>query len=1207
MMKHVFKNVLFITLTAIILVFVSCNNEKTLPPEENSSETANPSGEHICTPEIIPGKASTCTEAGYTDAEQCNECGKILKESLPLPLAEHEEKIIPAIPGTCTTEGKSEGIECAVCGEILKMQKYTDYVHGETKVIPAVEGTCDVEGKTEGLECCLCGKLLEAQKSTGYVHGNPELIPPKDGTCIVEGHTSGTKCSLCGYVFEAPISTGFAHRNIKTLEAVVGDCTNVSKSEGKMCLDCGTIIVPQVTTVTHHKYEKCEKTEPGCSTFGCEAGRRCTVCGEIEYQINLIYPTVFHDFDKDGKCKNCGFVYAPSEGIVFELVNDEYYRVVDTSDVIGETLIIPESYKGLPVRDLSKTWYSTSDFTVVYIPKTVTIGLGPYVKNMVIDPENPVYCFENGMLINKVTKTLISYRGDAEHLYVPGDGYIKTIGEYSFSYASNLKSVVFGEGIEKMEANVFFDSPKIESVTLPRTLRYLGYAALPSGCTIKGKIVHENIKFFDKGNFSYITADMLVIPKSIKVIENRMFSGSTFGKIVFHEGITEIGNRGFEGLKMAELDLPKSLKKIGDRAFDGSTITKLVIPEGVTEIGKNAFEDCKELSEIYIPASVRKIGTDVFYGCGKLTKIVVAEDNEYYYAKDGFLVEKKTKTLIGALRTGDELNISADLGLERIGRMTYYGYGASTASYPNHENSVLKFLTIPEGIREISGDSFAGAGIRNIKLPASIEVIGERAFSGCQSLADVIFTGNNLREIGASAFSGCEALEKIELPSGVKTIGDSAFADCKALKTIVLPKSVTTISERAFSNIQALEKIEIPAGVKELSAYLFYNSGNLSTAVIPDSVESFGAFLFTGTRVSEIYIPGSLKEIDNYAFINAESVKSFKLSDKNKRFTIKDNCLIEVNAKTLRFVPKLCGEFKIPADGSVSKIGVFAFIGNGNIKELVIPDAITEISDAAFANCKNLSSISLPSTLKVIGISAFSGCDMLSEVTVPGSVKDIPEYAFSGCKALTKLKLSEGTKTVGTKAFENCDSLTEVTLPNSITDIDSAAFSSCDSLEKVNFGSGIKKIFGAQFSDCPKYITYTVDAANPHYYSKNNAIIEKNTKTLVISSCYGGVAYIPDDGSVEIIATGAFLPGGIRKLVIPEGILRLEDEAFGIRNEFNIIKIPSSIEYIGRMSVYRHTAEYNGTIAEWKALEKYSSWDSGVWIICTDGTHYGIT
>lgn len=62
-----------------------------------------------------------------------------------------------------------------------------------------------------------------------------------------------------------------------------------------------------------------------------------------------------------------------------------------------------------------------------------------------------------------------------------------------------------------------------------------------------------------------------------------------------------------------------------------------------------------------------------------------------------------------------------------------------------------------------------------------------------------------------------------------------------------------------------------------------------------------------------------------------------------------------------------------------------------------IPEGWTELEGFAFKGCKELKSITLPSSLKAIGTRAFEGCENLREITIPASVESIGYCAFKDC------------------------------------------------------------------------------------------------------------------------------------------------------------------------------------------------------------------
>ena len=67
------------------------------------------------------------------------------------------------------------------------------------------------------------------------------------------------------------------------------------------------------------------------------------------------------------------------------------------------------------------------------------------------------------------------------------------------------------------------------------------------------------------------------------------------------------------------------------------------------------------------------------------------------------------------------------------------------------------------------------------------------------------------------------------------------------------------------------------------------------------------------------------------------------------------------------------------------------------VKRIIIGDRVTTIGKAAFGECSNLTSVTIPNSVTEIGDSAFSGCRELTSVTIPNSVTTIGNSAFSYC------------------------------------------------------------------------------------------------------------------------------------------------------------------------------------------------------------------
>ena len=93
-------------------------------------------------------------------------------------------------------------------------------------------------------------------------------------------------------------------------------------------------------------------------------------------------------------------------------------------------------------------------------------------------------------------------------------------------------------------------------------------------------------------------------------------------------------------------------------------------------------------------------------------------------------------------------------------------------------------------------------------------------------------------------------------------------------------------------------------------------------------------------------------------------------------------------------------------------------MGCAALKNVTLPDTLTNIGTGTFNGCAYLEKIDLPAGLTEIGREAFNGCESLKEAIIPDGVTEIPSYAFTGCLALEKVELPEGITSIGEYAFD---------------------------------------------------------------------------------------------------------------------------------------------------------------------------------------------
>ena len=101
---------------------------------------------------------------------------------------------------------------------------------------------------------------------------------------------------------------------------------------------------------------------------------------------------------------------------------------------------------------------------------------------------------------------------------------------------------------------------------------------------------------------------------------------------------------------------------------------------------------------------------------------------------------------------------------------------------------------------------------------------------------------------------------------------------------------------------------------------------------------------------------------------------------------------------------------------------------------------------------RNVNSTEMQSvTCQVIGFSynAFSSNKDIKTVILPPTLKDLSYFVFSYCENLEKVVFKEGIDHTGETMFANCPKLKSVSLPSSIKEIRPGAFSGCPSVTEL--------------------------------------------------------------------------------------------------------------------------------------------------------------
>ncbi|MBP5623097.1 MAG: leucine-rich repeat protein, partial [Thermoguttaceae bacterium] len=243
---------------------------------------------------------------------------------------------------------------------------------------------------------------------------------------------------------------------------------------------------------------------------------------------------------------------------------------------------------------------------------------GPAIK---VDPENPYYFSESGILFDKAKETLISYpSGPNPVCNVPET--VKTIGPEAFSYYPSLKIIVIPKGVEAIDEIAFANCDAAIDVD-PNN----AYFRSESGVLFDKKM--ETLVKFPSSS----RVQRYEIPETVKRIANYAFEGClSLKSVVIPEGVETIGRDAFlDCAALVELNLPAGVETIETYAFHGcSSLTSVVLPESLKSVELGIFSNCSALKDALLPRSVEKIADGAFSGSPVKIRVYKGSYAEYW-------------------------------------------------------------------------------------------------------------------------------------------------------------------------------------------------------------------------------------------------------------------------------------------------------------------------------------------------------------------------------------------------------------------------------------------------------------------------------------------------------------------------------------------------------------------------------------------------
>lgn len=417
-----------------------------------------------------------------------------------------------------------------------------------------------------------------------------------------------------------------------------------------------------------------------------------------------------------------------------------------------------------------------------------------------------------------------------------------------------------------------------------------------------------------------------------------------------------------------------------------------------------------------------------------------------------------------------------------------------------------------------------------------------------------VFVEGDVTIIGKNAFKDFSAVKKLEVTSPLITVDEYAFSGCTALEEITLPDTVLTIEQYAFADCSAVKSFVFPAELREIGAWAFRNFTcfDEKPLVLPDSLQKVSLGSFHGADITSLTAPfvgygplGSAEDSKGSANIGT------MFGD--KKFPNAYVCLYRNNNyhSEYYYIPNSLKEVTI-----TKNLYAYNFQNAKMIEKITIKETVEETRiPTSFANkCQGLKEVVIENSDKITKIdsSAFDCCYALEEFTIPQNVTEIGYRAFALC-GFDSIEIPQKVEVIGGYAFFKCVGITSVVIPDSVTSIGECAFKGCSNLKNVKMPSTYYSIGAGVFDE-----TQYTGTEDEFVFTEDGELLEYRGNDTVI--------VIPD--SVTRIGTVFSGNKDITSIILPDGLLYLEENAFKGCSALTTINLPDGLSYISENTFY---------------------------------------
>ena len=299
------------------------------------------------------------------------------------------------------------------------------------------------------------------------------------------------------------------------------------------------------------------------------------------------------------------------------------------------------------------------------------------LKAVSIDPANPNYATEDGVLYDKAMSQLLWYpKNKQEETFIVPETVrtIKTLNKNS-----HLHKIILPDQLQSIAPHALEETP-IDSITIPASVTEFDECVFANCTKLKYAILQCPLSALPTGTFAGCTSlETFECPNSI----------TTIGYLCFYES----GLRSFI--------IPPSVRSIDSWAFARcQSLEQVSMPSQMRSIGGCAFLECEQLEEVTLPDSLQYFGDGAFMQCMKLRNVSISSDNPNFFDVNGVLADRRHERLI------------------------YYPTGRTDTLY-----------ILPASIKRIGDEAFYKQPyLRTLVMHAEVDSLGAGALHDCPQL-----------------------------------------------------------------------------------------------------------------------------------------------------------------------------------------------------------------------------------------------------------------------------------------------------------------------------------------------------------------------------------------------------------------------------------------------------------------------------------------